>query len=388
MTEAMPYWRLSSFYFFYFATLGVLAPFWGLYLQSLGFDGKQIGQLMAILLATKIIAPNIWSWLADHSGHTIGVVRIAALLSLLCYLGVFFTHSFIGLALVMVGFSFFWNASLPQLEATTLNHTDQGGHSYGRVRLWGSVGFIILVLSLGPLVDTTGPSSILPVMVLMLTGLFITTLFIPGWTAHHKKHAEPRAKIQANKWIVIGFLASSLLIQASHAPFYTFFSIYLESYGYSKTLIGGLWAFGVICEILMFLLIHRLHRSWNPGSILAICFLTAALRWVLVATFPEHLWIIVLTQAMHAITFGAYHATAVLLIHRLFVGEVQHRGQGLYSSLSFGVGGSIGALYSGYLWDSAGPQVTFYIAALLAMFALVVTLIMRRAYSAYAIGNG
>ena len=258
----MPYWRLSGFYFFFFASLGVLIPYWGLYLKSLGFSALEIGQLVALLLATKIVAPNVWGWLADRSGRCMTVVRIATLLAMLIFAAVFWLTSFWGLALLMVGFSFFWNASLPQLEATTMKHLGERADRYGKIRVWGSVGFIVLVLSVGPFVDRYGPAVILPVLMSCFIGIWLASLVIP----------EGAGTIPSEQGKLLGvfrrpevaaFLFACFLMQASHAPFYTFFSIYLESYDYSKTVIGGLWAFGVICEIGIFLVMHRVFR-WTP----------------------------------------------------------------------------------------------------------------------------
>ena len=117
----MPYWRLSGFYFFYFATLGVLAPYWSLYLKSVGFDAVAIGQLMALLMVSRIVAPNVWGWVADHRARRMQVVRLAAALTMVAFVGAFLGTGFWWLALVMLVFSFFWNASLPLLEVTTMN---------------------------------------------------------------------------------------------------------------------------------------------------------------------------------------------------------------------------------------------------------------------------
>ncbi len=362
----MPYWRLSGFYFFFFASLGVLIPYWGLYLKSLGFSALEIGQLVALLLATKIVAPNVWGWLADRSGRCMTVVRAATLLAMLIYAAVFWITSFWGLALVMVGFSFFWNASLPQLEATTMKHLGDRADRYGNIRVWGSVGFIVLVLSVGPFVDRYGPSVILPVLMSCFVGIWLVSLIIP----------EGAGTIPSEQGNLLGvfrrpevaaFLFACFLMQASHAPFYTFFSIYLDGHDYSKTVIGVLWAFGVICEIGMFLVMHRIFR-WTPlPTVLAATFVVTALRWVVVALFPQYLALMVIAQGMHAVTFGAYHATAIQLIHRFFQGAHQHRGQALYSSMSFGMGGALGSFYSGYTWEHLGPVATFAIAAALAL---------------------
>ena len=124
----MPYWRLSAFYFFYFAVLGVLVPYWGLYLKDLGFGPRHIGFLMAIPLATKIVAPNIWGWLADTISHGKSLLPLAAALALAIFATLFAVESFLWLALAMMGFSFFWNATLPSMVAITLNFLGARGH--------------------------------------------------------------------------------------------------------------------------------------------------------------------------------------------------------------------------------------------------------------------
>ena len=121
----MPYWRLSSFYLFYFAALGALVPFWTLYLNTLGFNAVEIGQLMAIPTATKIIAPYIWGWLGDHIGRRMAIVRAGSFLAFLTFLLVFWLSGYSGIALAMSLFSFFWNAVLPQVDPLDLLADDE-----------------------------------------------------------------------------------------------------------------------------------------------------------------------------------------------------------------------------------------------------------------------
>jgi PPP family 3-phenylpropionic acid transporter len=151
--HGLPYWRLSGFYFFYFAFAGVFTPYWGLYLKSLEFKAFQIGMLMSLLQVARILAPNLGGWLADHTGKRVAVVQLAALLSLISYVGVFADDSFRWLFVVMLMMSLFWSASLPLVEAITLGHLGQGAEGYGRIRLWGSIGFIVAVMVLGYVLD-------------------------------------------------------------------------------------------------------------------------------------------------------------------------------------------------------------------------------------------
>ena len=155
-SSSVPYWRISGFYLFYFASLGVVVPYWTLYLQSLSFDAREIGELMAILMATKFVAPYIWGWIADHTGKGMLMIRIGSILSLIIFSGVFIDQSYWWMASIMALFSFFWNATLPQFEANTMNHLGINTHGYSVIRLWGSFGFILSVISIGYFIDDTG----------------------------------------------------------------------------------------------------------------------------------------------------------------------------------------------------------------------------------------
>jgi len=369
----MPYWRLSGFYFFYFAVLGSLAPYWGLYLKSVGFTALEIGNLVALLMISRIIAPNIWGWLADHKEQRMSVVRWAGFLAFVSFTGVFLGTSFAWLALVMMVFSFFWNASLPQIEAATMSHFDGRDSAYGKVRLWGSVGFIATVTGLGYTLEVVPTWWLLPVMSVLLAGIWGFTLLIPEKQIDTgQTQLVPLVSVLLKPQILV-FLLACLLMQASHGPYYTFYSIYLEEHGYGRDVIGLLWALGVVCEIGLFLLMHQIKRRISLRVIMLASFGVAALRWILIGKFPDSLQLLILAQVLHAVTFGAYHATSIELVHNFFRGRHQIRGQAIYGSISFGLGGALGSFYSGITWNSLGGNMTYYIAAGCAVLALLIT---------------
>lgn len=381
--EATPYWRLSGFYFFYFATLGALMPYWSLYLQDRGFDAPAIGGLMALVAATKIVAPYLWGWVADHSGRRMLMIRFASLASVLCFAGVFIPGGFLWLALVMFLFSFFWNAGLPQFEVTTLRFLGDEPHRYSAIRLWGSIGFIITVLALGPLLDTTGIRALPYILLGFYALIWISTLCVPEnkQLQGYSIAGESILKVLRQPPVIVTLLAGSLM-QLSFGPYYTFFSIHLENLDYSKSAVGLFWALGVIAEIFVFLLMYRLLPAVGAKRLLFLCFIFAALRWWLVGYFAGSVGVLVFAQLMHAFTFGVFHAVMIHLMHRFFRGRHQGRGQALYSSLSFGIGGALGAYASGYLWNSFGAGPTFSIAALISLLgAAIVWFGMRDDYS-------
>lgn len=374
----MPYWRISGFYFFYFAVLGVLVPYWGLYLQWLGFTPAQIGSLGGVMMISRIVAPNVWGWIADHTSRRLTVVRVASLLTVIAFAGAFFGTSFWWLAAVMLVFSFFWHASLPVLEVLTMNYLGARPGAYGRVRLWGSIGFIVSVITLGPVVDGFGPWWVVPTLFGLMFSMWLSSLlFDDAKLTERVEHPGPFLKLLLRPE-VIAFLVAGVFMQISHGPYYTFYSIYLESHGYSKTVIGVLWAFAVLCEIGIFIVMSRLLRRFTLQRMLAFSFLLATARWLLIGFFVESMALLVVSQILHAATFGLFHAVGMQFIYKFFTGRHQHRGQAIYGTVCFGIGGAVGSFYSGYSWTTLGPSGTFAIAALSAAIAfLIATFFVR-----------
>ncbi len=374
-------WHFSNFYFFYFTSVGVIVPYWSLYLKHKGFSVTEIGQLMAILLMTKIIAPNIWAAVADNvamrKGSSLALLKYAAIATLLVYSTTFWLNNFWLVAIVMFGFCVFWNACLPQLEAATLNHLEDNRDQYGLIRLWGSLGFIITVLGVGWLMDYAGPAAIMPAGAVALLMMFVASLYMKDGskiTTEQVPVVVPISSLLNSKVLILLLLC--VLMQISHAPFYTFFSIYLESYGYSKLHIGWLWSVGVLFEIVVFIFGYRLLRRFKLSSLLSFTFAIAALRWFMVAALPENEWLILSSQVMHAITYGLYHSVMIQLIDRLFQGRYQIRGQALYSSVTFGLGGAIGSFISGSIWTIYGHNQLFYAASILMIFVFFFSLVI------------
>jgi len=371
----VPYWRLSGFYFFYFATLGGFLPYWSLYLKDCGFNAPEIGELTALLVGTKIIAPNLWGWIADHTGKSLRVIRIASFFAMVLFAGFLYQRSYQWFALVTIGFSFFWNAALPQFEAATLHHLRQEPHRYSHIRLWGSIGFIVTVLGGGYLLDIY-PIDLLPLFIVVLLALiWLISLVTPEVTVAKANLAMIGIGQIVKQPEVIAFLCVYMLLQASHGPYYVFFSIYLEQYKYSTTMIGLLWSLGAGAEIVVFIFMRQLLKFNSLRHILLISCLLAVLRWLLIAWYADNMWLLLSAQLMHAATFGSAHVAAMHLVQNYFGQHHQGKGQAFYSSLSFGLGGMLGGLYSGYGWELYGAQWVFSFAALLSFFAYIIAAI-------------
>ena len=365
MTHRLPYRRLAGFYFFYFAYLGTFSPFFSLYLESVGLTAIDIGAVMALPQLTRIVAPQLWSTLADWSGAPVRVVRLTGLAGTLAFLILFASSRFAVLFLAIATMTFFWSAALPLMEATTLTHLGDRTERYGRIRVWGSVGFIAAVVLVGHALDHLTLRAVPALVLAMMLGMLLFTWVVPEAPGTHHV-GESRVRELLRRPHVAALIAAGAFMAAAHGPYYTFFSIHLVALGYSKAATGWLWALGVLCEIGIFMWMPRLYRAFTLRQIVIASFVLAVVRFAAIGWLAENLLVLLCAQVLHAATFGSFHAASIGYVHRYFRGRLQARGQAIYGSLSFGVGGACGGFASGWVWQHAGAGLTFTLGALCA----------------------
>jgi MFS transporter, PPP family, 3-phenylpropionic acid transporter len=273
----------------------------------------------------------------------------------------------------------FWCAALPLVEATTMGHLKGRLGDYGRIRVWGSIGFVLSVVALGQLLDSTGILW-LPVMLVILFSLCAAAAWalpVDQVPPHHHEHLALRDIVRRPE--VVALFTACFLMALAHGPYNTFYSIHLVENGYSKSWVGWLWALSVVAEVFVFLLMPCLMRRFAIPPIISFSLGCAVVRFLIIGWLPQSIALMALAQLMHAATFGAYHAAALAAIHHLFRGRTQARGQALYTSLGFGAGGALGGFASGWLWQHAGPGITFTFASAAALLALLVVVGRLRA---------
>ncbi len=370
--SGVPYWRLSGFYFLFFITVGIFLPYWPLYLQSIGLDAKAIGILSAIVVVTKIFVTYFWGWVVDHTGRRMQIIQLASLFSAITFSGALFIQGFWGLLIILLLFSIFWSASLPQIEAATLAHLGESTHAYTIIRVWGSIGFIITVWVAGVAFEFIDIGNVPVILLVSMIVVWLMGLAIPELSLEQHERESANLKEILLKPNVLALLVVCFLMLASHGPYYTFYSIYLEDNDYSHTFIGGMWAVGVIAEVCLFMMMHRLIQFCGLRILLLVSLILAMIRWLLIGLFVENLLLLIIAQLFHAATFGVYHAVAIQYIHKYFKGRLQGRGQALYSSASFGAGMAAGSLVTGYAWDRAGALICFEGAAATALFSFFI----------------
>jgi PPP family 3-phenylpropionic acid transporter len=252
------------------------------------------------------------------------------------------------------------------MEAITFNHLGARANRYASVRLWGSVGFIFTVAGVGWTLQGQGTGVVPWVVATLFFGIWGASLLVPDAAQGHQGQGEDSLRRLLRRPEILAFLGACLLMQVSHGAYYAFYSIYLKSAGYQGVAVGVLWAWGVFVEVLVFLRMHRLLERFGARRVLLASLGLAVLRWFLIGNLVELVAVQILAQALHAATFGAFHAAAIHLVHHYFPRRAQGRGQALYNSLSFGAGGAAGSLLAGWLWTGFNPAVTFGVAALAA----------------------
>ena len=367
----LPYWRLSAYYFFYFAFVGAFSPYFALYLQAISLTATEIALLMSLMQLMRIVAPTMWGWLTERLGMRVMIVRLSALMSLLGFSGFFLSIQFGGLFAAMALMAFFWSAALPLIEGLTFSHLGAEGHRYGSIRVWGSVGFIVAVLALGQVLDRVPVEAVLWVTATILAGILACSFTIPESVPVHLERAPLSLRETLRRREVKALLGACFLMSAAHGGLYVFYSIYLVDKAWDKALVGWMWALGVIAEIIVFMLMPRIMRRFDLRSILVFSFACAVLRFVLIGWGADSLTVLLFAQVLHGATFGAYHAAAIAMVNLWFPGRLQSRGQALYGSLSFGAGGMLGGLLSGYTWETIGPEWTFTLGSVFALLGLV-----------------
>ncbi len=357
--RALPYWRLSGYYFFYFAFIGAFSPYFGLYLQSLSFSAWDIGLLMSQMQLMRLFGPNLWGWLADRFGHRTAIIRLAGLIGLAGFTAFFWLDKLPGMLVAMAVLAFFWSAALPLVETLTFDHLREERGQYSRIRLWGSIGFIVAVMATGAVLDHAPPIGVLWVCWGILIGILVLAVVLPEANPTVHAHDDQPIGLILRQPRVIALMSACFAMSAAHGALYVFYSIHLSDNGYSKTEVGLLWSLGVVAEIVVFMFMARLSQRYSLRALLLASFATAVVRFLLIGWGVDSLMIMILAQLMHGMTFGAYHASAIAAVNLWFPGKSQGRGQALYSSLSFGAGGLLGALIGGWGWESWGAGWTF-----------------------------
>ena len=360
--------NFALFFFAYYGYVGVFSPYASLYFADKGIAAAQIGVLMSLMQVMRIFGPNLWGWVADHTRQRVLVLRLTSIAAALVFCGMFWGQTFAYFFIVMVLLNLFTSAQGPLSEALMLSAMRGDLTHYGRLRLWGSVGFIAAVMVSGQLLDWFGIGLVPWISLLLLAFVAFAASNMREEGSTHLANDTPSVRSLLRRREVLAFFASTFLMVAAHASLYVYYSLYLAQIGYSKTVIGLMWSLGVIAEIAFFYWQAPLFRRIGVRRLMLASLAIGVCRFMMIGLGAESLMLLLFAQILHAATFGVHHSASVATMQRWFAGPLQARGQALYISISYGLGGTVGGLLLSACWDTFGASIVYLLAA--AMCAL------------------
>lgn len=367
--------------FFYYGFLGGVISYLAVFLSSRGFSSTEVGALIASYTFIRIFSGQLWAYLADLQQNPKRYFQLAVIIAFVAMLpAVFIETKWVTNISLICAFVFFM-AAVSQIEVLSLVATKSNPTIYNRVRLFGSIGFIVAAIVVGTVVDLYGPGIILYVGLGLIFLVFVTSLQLDNG----EPVSQDDERGDSGFWqrcCTIGFasfLIASILLQMSFAPYVGFFTQYLSQHDYPGTATGILFALGTFAEIFMFLIAGHLLAKYSLKLLMVVCLMLTALRWLFMAYYIDLVVVVILTQIIHAVSFGLMHSSSIHFVRLYFPKRMQNQGQFMYLGITFGIGGALGAWITGMTWNEGlGGRETFVWASIVVLIAGLVILMTPR----------
>ncbi|MCZ4063880.1 MFS transporter [Oxalobacter aliiformigenes] len=361
----------GAFYFSYYSFVGVFPTYITLYLAFRGIDAFEIGVLMSLMQAMRIVGPNLWGWMADWTGQRARVLQFTAASALVAFTGFFFGGGFWYFAFFMIAVNLFTSAQGPLSDALILAEMKGNMSRYGQLRLWGSVGYVVMTAASGFVLDWTGIGLMPWVGAVILGTVLLVSLKlyqVPRPVAERERVSVLEVLFRRD---VAAFMVSGSFMLAAHSALYAFYSLYLSRLGYTSVTIGLMWAIGATAEIVFFIYQGPVVKRFGIKAIMLASLLAAVVRFALIGAGAGSFIVLLLAQLLHAATFGAHHVASILSVQKWFSGPLQARGQALFISVSYGIGGTLGGFLLSWVWDILTPASVYWVASALALAAFL-----------------
>jgi PPP family 3-phenylpropionic acid transporter len=356
---------IASQYFLFFGVMGLYLPYFNLYCYHLGFSGMDIGVLSALRAVTLVVFPLLWGIAADRANRRRPIYILCHIASTGIWAAFLFTESFAVMAVITVAYGVFYAPIISFLEAFSMDMLGRDKSGYGQVRVWGSLSFIAVVLSFGPIVDAASARVIIPAI---LAGSLLHALM--SFSIPHAPALSPIAFGRGVRALLrrqpLAFILCAFLMLVSHGAYYGFFSIHLEQLGYSKTFIGASWALASVAEMGVMLCSRHLFQRLSLEATLMVSFAAAVLRWGIMGAAGSAEWILC-AQMLHALTYGAFHMASILYMDRMAPPNAKTIGQAVNNALTYGLGLMVGFFLNGYLYEMIGSAGLFTVSGFIAL---------------------
>lgn len=357
---------LATFFFLYFATVGVLLPFLPAYLRSLGLSSSEIGIALALSPGIAAIAPGFWSRLSDSLGRPDRILAALATGSALAFSLLFFTSTFAGVVAALGLYACFATSVTPLVDALTLDFVAREGRSFARLRMFGSLGFVASSVLFG-LYGAARPRSLLWVALSLMVAYGAWTFALPRGHRTERPRSEARSNAFGLRALLVRgdlrlFLSATALHWIACAPWHGSLALHVADLGLAPSVVGLSAGLGVTAEIVMLFVHPRLFASVPPARLLWWALAASVLRWAGMA-FTSDPAAIVGLSALHGMTFGAFYVAAVAHMASLVPQEYRASGQALFASVTFGLGGLVGYSGAGFAYAWMGGNALFGVAA-------------------------
>ena len=383
MREGKLVWRLSAFYFLLYLPVGMQAPYLFLFFKRQGFSDAELGTLAAIGPVMNFLAPPLWGMLADALGDRRRMLTILLVAGSLSFPWFLWAHSFGTTLALLVVFSAFSMSPTPIADTIVMENIHRAGGDYGRLRLWGSIGFAVPLLVFG-LVLKKGAgapaSSLYPIFI----GYVITRLMSVAWVKALPAsygHGEKRLSLRgARELLHPGFVAvmlCALIANGAMSAYYLYFSIYLDTIGIGDNLKGYFWAVAVAAETGMMLVIGRIINRIGLKWTFALGIFGGMLR-LLAFSFPLTPVGIAFAQLLHALTLTAFMVSGITFVRKLTPPHLRATGQTLWAATTQGLGSAAGSKLSGLAVAAWGLLPMYRTFSLVSACALLAALVLVR----------
>ncbi|MEE2745670.1 MAG: major facilitator superfamily domain-containing protein 6 [Pseudomonadota bacterium] len=368
--------RLASYYAAYFAVIGILLPFWPIWLESRGLNAIDIGFVLAAAPFVRVLTNPLIAQFADQKGLRQPIILGSTIAALLVFISYNFISDFWPILLITALFFTLFSAGQPLAESLTMQLVKENQYSYGRIRLWGSITFIITAILGGRMIEVYSINLVFYLSLMGLGLLFISSLILPSTRFPiSKKKAFPILVLLRTKPFLIMLIAAAS-VQSSHAVVYSFSALHWQSIGFSKTLIGGLWAEGVIAEIILFQYSSFILKRIKPSSLILIGGMAGVVRWTILG-LTDFLPALIIAQFFHGLTFGAVHLGAIHYISDHIPSQLSATAQSLLSAVVMGLAIGTTTIAAGMLYSSIGSNAYFPMAGLAALGATFALILLK-----------
>lgn len=373
MTQTKQLAFLKALYFLHTGGKAVTIPFLPLFLIYRGFNSVEIGMIMGVAPIVSIIAQPLFGFISDKYKT---IKKLLIFLNIAVFatgFGIFFPEQFIVVFFSVIMMHFTMSPATPLIDSMTLHSLGENRQDYGRIRLWGSIGFALISLGSGPILFLIGIDKI----VILFWFVCLATIAIFFFLQDQNETTEPvnlrSVGLVFKNFPFVWALILSLILMIPHRVNDTMIVLHLDQLGGSEWMIGIAWALASISEVPVFYYLSRKIARYKDLLLLGIVAILYMLRWLLSA-WIDSAWLMTFLQVTHGITFGLFWIVAMQLAVRSVPDHLRGTGQAVLGSICFGVGGAIGGTTGGWVFDHLGASTMYYMMSGVTLIAAILLL--------------